>query len=125
MSPIRAISPVPTGTRTRRVTLENPGASVPDGDGGYTTGWAPLTPPVLFARIVPATAAALERFAASTTVTTATHLVRMPYHPQVTTQSRLSFQDFHGQAHTLNVASVITLDERDQELALICVELVA
>lgn len=115
---------VASGERRHRVTLQGPGVSVPDGDGGYTNAWADLNPPTMQAAIEPATARALERLAAGTTTTTASHLVRLPYHAQITTQTRVLFHDFHGAAHTLNVDSVINVDQRDRELALVCTELV-
>lgn len=116
------MSPVPataSGERRHRVTLDNPGASVPDGDGGYTTGWAPLTPPTMYASIAPATAASLERTAASTVIATATHVIRMPYHAGVTTQTRLTVK-----GRTFNVIGRVNLDERDIELVLVCAEVV-
>lgn len=116
---------VASGVRRHAVTLENPSTPIPDGDGGYTEAPAALTPPTMTASIEPASVRALERLAAGTTITTATHLVRLPYHPQVTTETRVKFTDFHGMAHTLEVASVINVDQRDRELALVCTEVEA
>lgn len=116
MSPMPGIA---SGARLHRVVLENPTLSGPDGDGGYTTTWAPLTPPTMFARIVPATAADLERTTASTVIATATHVLRMLYHPQVTTQTRVLFN-----GRTLNVIGRANPEERNVELVLVCAEVV-
>jgi head-tail adaptor len=116
---------VPSGEHRHTVTLQQPGTMTPDGDGGYTEGWTNLTPAQMMAAIEPATVRALERLAAGTTTTTASHLVRIPFHPQVTSQTRVLFTDFHGQAHTLNVVAAVNVDQRDRELALVCTELVA
>lgn len=117
------MSPMPglaSGARLHQVTLENPAPSTPDGDGGYTETWAPLMPPTMFARIAPATAADLERTTSGTVLATATHVVRILYHPQVTLQTRVTFK-----GRTLNVVGRANPDERDVELVLICAEVVA
>ena len=36
---------IANGNRTRKLMLDNPGGSVPDGDGGYIEGWEPLQAP--------------------------------------------------------------------------------
>ena len=109
-----------SGTRRHRVTLQNPGAPVPDGDGGFTQGWTDLAPRVLHVSIEPATARDLERLAAGTNISSASHIVKAPYHPGVTTKTRLTFND-----RTLHVASVINPEERNRELVLVCEEVVA
>jgi head-tail adaptor len=106
--------------RPHRVQLQNPGPPVPDGDGGYTQGWNDLDPPALWVAIEAATTAKLERFVsgAASTVTTATHLVTGPFHPGVTTQSRVLFG-----ARELHVDAVNNVAERGIEMVLVCTEL--
>ncbi len=105
--------------RPHRVTLQNPGPSVPDGDGGYTQSWTDCTPPAMDAEIKTATARDLERVAAGTVLSTATHMVTMPYHPQVRTASRIVF---NGQF--FNVTGVDNPDKRNVETVAVCVEIV-
>lgn len=105
------------GARPHRVTVQN-GGSVPDGDGGWTEGWANAVPPQISVAITPATTHDLERVASGTVVANATHLVEAPYHPQITIKSRLLFN-----ARTFNVIGIANLEERNAELVLICAEL--
>lgn len=114
MSPIPS---VPSGQRLHRVTLQNPGTPVPDGDGGFTTPWMNLVPPVVFARITPATARDLERVTAGTVLTTASHLVAIPYMPNVSPKTRILF----GQ-RVLQISGVQNPEERNVELLLACIE---
>jgi head-tail adaptor len=107
----------PIGSYRHVVTVQNPGGSVPDGDGGYVEGWIDAVPPTLNVSITPATTADLERTTAGTVAATATHIVRGRWHPQITTSSRLLFK---GRA--LNVIFVGNPDERDTELVMICAE---
>jgi SPP1 family predicted phage head-tail adaptor len=107
------------GARPHRVTFQNPGANVPDGDGGWTSGVVPLDPPALSVSIEAASAAALERVAAGTALSSATHILTGPYHPQVTTQTVVLFN-----GRTLYVRDVKNHDERNQEMTLLCEELV-
>jgi SPP1 family predicted phage head-tail adaptor len=114
------MSPVPSvgsGARRQLVTLENQSVVGLDGDGGYTTTWAPLTPPTLFAAMT--TEVQTERAQSGTVVATATYTVRMPYHPQVTMQTRLTFN-----GRILQVISRKNVDERNIELELVCTEVV-
>lgn len=110
------------GERQKRVKLQKPGASVPDGDGGYTEGVDPLDPPQLFARIRPASQADLERVMAGTQVTTATHLVSMPYHPGVTPKTQLLVEDYPRADRTFEIVHISNPDERSAELVLVCAE---
>jgi head-tail adaptor len=79
------------GQRRHLVTLENPGDPIPDGGGGYIETWAPLSPPTRMAEIKPATARDLERVVANTVESTASHILTMDYHPQLTTETRITF----------------------------------
>lgn len=108
------------GDRPHRVTLQNPGPAVPDGDGGYLQTWTDLTPPAISVEILPATAQDLERVTAGTVIATATHIVTGPFHPQVTTKTRVLFngREFH-------VGGVANPAERSVEMILVCTEVVA
>lgn len=105
--------------RPHRVTLQNPGPAVPNGDGGYTQSWIDLVPPALWMEIKPATARDLERVAAGTVLSTATSVITGPFHPQVTTTTRLLFngREFH-------VTGDQNIEERGGEMVLVCVEVV-
>jgi head-tail adaptor len=106
--------------RPHRVTLQNPGPPVPDGDGGFTQSWIDLVPPALSVEIKPATAADLERVAAGTVLSTATSVITGPFHPQITTKSRLLFN-----GRVFNVVGDQNIEERNGEMVLVCVEVVA
>jgi len=110
----------PAGARVHRVLLENPSGRVPDNDGGYTYTWAPLNPPEVYARIQHASVRDLERTIAETVTTVATHLVTIPYHPQVTRATRITF---NGRTFQV-VAQPANKEELDRELDLVCAELV-
>lgn len=105
--------------RPHRVTLQNPGPNVPNGDGGYTNSWFDLVPPAISVEIKPATADDLERVAAGTVISKATSLITGPFHPQVTTKTRLLFngREFH-------VTGDQNIEERGGEMVLVCVEIV-
>jgi head-tail adaptor len=115
-----AIDRVPAGRRIHRITLQDPGAPVPDGDGGYTDGWADLDPAFAYASIDPASARDIERIASGTTISQAAYIVTMPYHPGVTTKTRLTF---NGRA--LDVVSRQNPAERNVDLVIVAVEVVA
>ena len=115
----------PAGLRAwHRVTVQQPGAPIPDGDGGYTEGWVDAAPSTWQVAIAPATARELETAAAAsgqaTTLTAASHLVTGSYRGDITTQSRLLFG-----TRLFQVSSVRNPDERNRELVLACTELVA
>lgn len=102
------------------VTLDNPGTAVADGDGGFTQTFAELSPARVWAAIQPATARDLERVAAGTVLSTASHIVTMRYHAGVTTKTRITFG-----TRVLNVTGVSNPDERNRELVCLCAEVVA
>ena len=108
------------GALRHRVQLENPGVAVPDGDGGYTQVPAELNPPEVWASITPATTRELERTVAGTAQSAASHIIRMRYHPQVTTQTQLVFN-----GRRFYVTGVSNVDERNIELVLTAQEVVA
>lgn len=105
--------------RPHRITLQNPGPGVDDGDGGTTTSWIDLNPPALSVKISPATAVDLERVAAGTVLSTNTYIVKGPFHPQVTTRTRILFN-----GRQFSVTGGGSPDERQVELELVAVEVV-
>ena len=86
--------------------FQNPGDPVPDGEGGFTEGWADLDPPWPVA-IEPATVRDLERETAGTVITTATHIVRGRYRADVTEDTRIFFD-----GRTFEIVGVQNVDER-------------
>lgn len=116
---------IPAGRRTKLVALENPGAPVPDPDGGYSETFAALDPPTAWAAIEPASARDLERLAAGTVVTTASHLITLPYHPGVTIETRLSYPDPRkGRTRVFQVTGLHDPDEQNRELVIVAEEIV-
>lgn len=107
----------PSGARRHTVHLTRPGTPVSDSDGSYTTAPVALVPATALAAILPATVAEMERVAAGTLVASASHLIRLPYHPQITTQTTVTFN-----GRFFEVVGVRNLEERNVELVLICVE---
>lgn len=105
--------------RPHRVTLQNPGPDVSDGDGGATNTWVDLVPPGWSCEIKPATAVDLERVAAGTVLSTNTYIVKGPYHPQLKTASRLVFN-----GRIFNCTGVSNPEERNVETIAVCVEMV-
>jgi len=113
------------GHRRHLVTLQNPdGDPVVDGDGGYTQPYANCAPAQLYMSIDPATQKDLERVAAGTVMSTASHIFTSPFHPDATTQTRLTWVDRAGRTHTANVVSVADLKQMNVELVMVGVEIV-
>jgi head-tail adaptor len=107
------------GQRRHPITVQNPGAPVPDGEGGYTLTYIDLTPALVWALIMPATAADLEHLGGGTIVAQATHVLRFPYHPGVTTETRVLFG-----SRTLSVIGVQNPGERNIETVVVATEIV-
>lgn len=107
------------GSLRHCITLENPTSQIMDGDGGYTYIYTPLDPPSVYAEIKPATVRDLERVAAGTVLSTASHVVTIRYHAGVTTETRVKFGTRY-----FSVVGVMNPEERNIELQLMCVELV-
>jgi head-tail adaptor len=105
--------------RPHRMTWQNPGPAVANGDGSYTLTWTDLVPPTTSVKIAPATTATLERLAAGTVLSTASHVVSGPYHPQIKTTTRGLFN-----GRIFNVIGVANPEERNVETIAICVEVV-
>lgn len=108
-----------TGPMNKWVTLQNPGDVVPDPEGNPVETWTSLTPAVVPAQIKPATVRDMERVTAGTALATASHLVTIRYHPDVTTQTQILYND-----RILRVVSVQNPDEDNVELILACTEIV-
>jgi hypothetical protein len=106
------MSPVPAGERRHLVEVQNPdGPPQPNGAGGYTQAYVAADPPTLYVAIQSATAPDLERVTSGTVVSMSTHLILGPYHPGLTTKSRLVFLD-HGRTRIFNVVGPSTPGER-------------
>jgi SPP1 family predicted phage head-tail adaptor len=106
------------GERAHKVTLENPGPSVPDGDGGYTESWVLIA--TVWGRVSPASAAELRRVVAGTVTALLPYLVAVRYVAGVTTQTRVTY---HGRVFA--VQAVRNVDERNVRLEIICEERVS
>ena len=107
------------GRLNKRVSLANPGAPVANGDGGFTQAWTDASPATVWAAIQPATARDLERMAAGTVLSTASHILTMRYHAGVTTQTRVTFG-----TRLFSVTGVMNPEERNAETIALCVEVV-
>jgi head-tail adaptor len=110
------------GRRDKLVLLENPGPQVPDGEGGWTEGWALLNPPQMYAHLAPATQSDLERVASGTVIASATHVIGLPYHPEVTIQTRLRYSEPGRGERIFAVTALRNPDEADRELVLVAEE---
>lgn len=109
------------GTHRHQVTVQAPGAAVPDGDGGFTEDWVTLVPAPWRCAIVPATAKDLERVAAGTVISTATHILTGRYHPGLaaaSTTARIVFG-----TRVFSVTGVFDPEERHLETIATGVEL--
>ena len=105
--------------RPHRVTLQNPGPAVADGSGETTQSWTDLVPATLMVKIEAASAAVLERVTAGALIASATHIISGPYHPQVTTRTRMLFD-----GRVFSVKGVDDPEERHVDVVFICVEVV-
>lgn len=109
--------------RPHRVTLQNPGPAAPDGDGGYTQVYADCVPPQMQVRIQPLGPGDVERAIVGTVAANATHLITMPFHPQLTMETRLIYVSRFG-TQVFSVLGGADTDLRHVELRLYCSELV-
>ena len=94
------------GRLRQLVTLANPGAAVPDGDGGFTQTYAPLNPATWRASIEIASVRASERAFSGTVIAQASYILTGRYHPGITSQTRMTWVDRAGETHTANVLDV-------------------
>jgi head-tail adaptor len=108
------------GSHRHVVSLANPGTATPDGDGGYVQTPVPLDPSEWHCSILPATAQDLERQAASTVASTATHILTGRYHAGITTQTTVMFK-----TRRFSVTGVSNPEERNIETVVLAVEMVA
>lgn len=109
---------VSIGERVHRVRLQNPGERVRDSDGEWSAPWFDLNPPTLDMALRVPTTDDLERAGSGTVITMSTYLMIGPYHPQVTTQTRLLTDD----GRSLSVLGVSSLDGRRIEMRLLVAE---
>jgi len=100
------------GERRHVVTFEQPGPPVSDGEGGYTETWTPLSPPLWYVSIRPATAK--EAAMLGTLITHVSSIVEGDYHPGVTIESRMVLD---GEIY--QVTSVIDVELRHQRMQLV------
>lgn len=107
------------GEYRHMVTFQSPGAPVSDGDGGWTQTWTDLDPATWHVSIEPATARDLERVAAGTVLSTASHIVKGRYHSGVTLQTRMLFQD-----RAFSITGKANMQERSITMELTAVEVV-
>jgi len=106
------------GNLRQIVTVQGPGAVVPDGEGGFTQTYSNLVPAQMPADVRPVTAHDREIFVAGSTVqSTVSHVVTMRYHSGVTTKTRLLFG-----SRVLDVTGIQNPEERNISLVLSCVE---
>jgi len=121
---------IDASTLNQRLSLDVPGTATPDGDGGYTPTWLPLTPPKVWAAIVPATARDVERRMANTVQAAVTHLVTIRYHAGVTMQTRLTKGPRNADgtlpagSRQFQVTGIQNPEERNEAMVLACVEIV-
>jgi len=106
------------GTHRHLVTVQGPTAPVADGDGGSTVTWVNLVPPTWYCSIDPATARDLERVAAGSVISTASHIITGRYHPQITVATRIVFE-----TRVFEVTGVSNPEEREIRTIVTAVEL--
>jgi head-tail adaptor len=107
------------GDYVHLVELDKPTATPDDPEGGYTPQYVPLDPPTWYCSIQAATARDLERISGGAQTQLATHLIRGPYHPQLTADCRITFRD-----RVFEVGSVQDRDQLQVELDVIAHELI-
>ena len=105
------------GKRRHLVTLLALGAAVPDGDGGFTQSAVELSPSTAYASIEPATARDLERLMAGSVSSEATHIVTLPYHAGVSTNTTILFRE-----RRFDVVGMANPQERNIETIVVCKE---
>lgn len=106
--------------KNKRVSIQALGATVPDGQGGFTRAPVTLADHVL-AEIKAATARELERVVANSVQSSASHLVTIDYVPGVTTESQAVFHDSVGD-RTFSISGIEDPEEQHVELILACEE---
>jgi len=89
------------------VTLSNPGAPTPDGNGGYTQTFTPLNPAVWRCAIEAASVRASERLFGGTVIALASYILTGRFHPGITVKTRMVWTDRAGETHTADVLDVV------------------
>jgi head-tail adaptor len=96
------------GSYRHLVTVQDPTGTIPDGEGGFTEGWIDLTPATWYMSIAPATVRDLERVASGTVITTATHIITGRYRADVSTGTRVLFDN-----RIFHLTGIRNIDERN------------
>jgi head-tail adaptor len=108
------------GDQRHRVVFQNPADPVPDGRGGYSQTWTDADPPTWYVSVTPAAAHDLEYVAGGASViTSASHIIRGRYHPNVSTKTRMVFN-----GRTFAITGTRNVDERSVFMELTAVEMV-
>lgn len=107
---------IATGKRDKLVSLYEMTSS-PTSDGDHETTLSPLDPAEAWAAIEPATPQRLERIVTGTVIAQATHVITLPYHDEVTTDTRIVWN-----GRQFNVVGVANPEERNIETVAVCVE---
>jgi len=104
------------------VTVENPGAAVPDGDGGFTLTYTAADPGTWWASIEKATQRASEARFSGTVIAHASYILSGRFHPGIGAQTRLSWTDRAGARHHTNVMDVDDVEGRGVETTVLVSE---
>lgn len=107
---------IATGKRDKLVSLYEMTSS-PTSDSDHSTTLSPLDPAEAWAAIEPATPQRLERIVTGTVIAQATHVITLPYHEEVTTDTRIVWN-----GRQFNVVGVANPEERNIETVAVCVE---
>src|SRR5262245_7701235 len=110
--------------RPHRVRVQLPTAPVWDADTGMTHAWIDAQPPTLLMAIEPTSAQDLERVPSGTVVSSATHIISGPYHPQLTTQCRLLVENGRAPQRVFSILGVESPEFRRIDVRLYCTEIV-
>lgn len=114
-----------SGQRNTFVTFFNPGTRVKNSDGGYDTPRVALDPPGAWAALVEAPMRKdMEKPEATTTLAVNTYFVTFPFHPHVTTQTTIEWEDNLGKVRTANFTAVTNPDQLCIENVCVAVEIV-
>ena len=109
------------GKLNQSVVIQSPGTPVADSDGGYTDGWAAISPSPIYGAFYSASTRAMDRVAGQNAVlSTATHIFESHYHSGITTVMRLKIG-----TRLFNIRGVQNVDEKDEMTRLFLEEVVA
>ena len=98
------------GTYRQEATLSAPSVVSPDGDGGFVSVFAALSPATWRCAIERASVAASERNFASTVISQATHILTGRFHSGITNKTRIVWVDRAGATHTANVLDAVDVE---------------